>query len=202
MTSSGATTRGRSLSKPRKAHESCTFIRRPFSPCLQMAKTRSCGAAMAGWLVCGRWEWQPAGAVWTHQHQPRQNPAFLAAHPSGTMATGVREANGGQSPFRTLHACPRTRPKPLLGPHLEAKNVVLSGGQDGQLQVQRDDESLLTLDVHQSAIYRGLIHGSTCFGRAVGTRRRQGMEPRLPRCLEQLQTSHTRSVNAMTVGRT
>ena len=56
--------------------------------------------------------------------------------------------------------------------HLEAKNVVLSGGQDGQLRVQRHDESLLTLDVHQSAVYRGLIHGSTLWtcGRDKGVK--------------------------------
>ena len=83
--------------------------------------------------------------------------------------------------------------------HLEAKNVVLSGGQDGQLRVQRHDESLLTLDVHQSAVYRGLIYGSTLWtcGRDKGVK---AWSLDSLDALDKLKLPHTRSVNAMALG--
>ena len=83
--------------------------------------------------------------------------------------------------------------------HLEAKNVVLSGGQDGQLHVQRDDESLLTLDVHQSAVYRGVIHGSTLWTCGRDKDVKAWSLDSLD-ALDKLKLPHTRSVNAMTLG--
>jgi len=83
--------------------------------------------------------------------------------------------------------------------HLDAKHVVLSGGQDGQLQVHHAQENVLTLDVHQSAVYRALIDGQTLWtcGRDKDVK---AWNLDTLDALGKLKLPHTRSVNAMTLG--
>ena len=124
----------------------------------------------------------------------------LSPHPEGLLIAGgsgqwcVLGEDGTLQPGVQAHArsC-------YWALHLQAKDVVLSGGQDGQLHVQRDKESLLALDVHQSAVYRGLIQGQTLWtcgrDKDVKAWNLDSLE-----ALDKLKLPHTRSVNAMALG--
>ena len=81
--------------------------------------------------------------------------------------------------------------------HLPSKQAILSGGQDGQLKVHRNDAQVVALDVHQSAIYRGVLQGNvlwTC-GRDRDVKAGTSLPSTPPTGLP-----HARSVNAMVVG--
>lgn len=83
--------------------------------------------------------------------------------------------------------------------HLPSKQAILSGGQDGQLKVHRNDAQVVALDVHQSAIYRGVLQGNvlwTC-GR---DRDVKAWDLSSLDALGKLPRPHARSVNAMVVG--
>ena len=148
-----------------------------------------------------RWEWQPAGAVVTHQWPTDLGKIrHIAAHPSGTMATG---SAGGWMVVNRHFECST----PVLAHdrscywalHLPSKQAILSGGQDGQLKVHRNDAQVVALDVHQSAIYRGVLQGNvlwTC-GR---DRDVKAWDLSSLDALGKLPRPHARSVNAMVVG--
>ena len=83
--------------------------------------------------------------------------------------------------------------------HLPSKQAILSGGQDGQLKVHRNDELVVALDVHQSAVYRGVLKGNvlwTCGrDRDVKAWALSSLD-----ALGKLPRPHARSVNAMVIG--
>jgi WD40 repeat protein len=83
--------------------------------------------------------------------------------------------------------------------HLASKDVVLSGGQDGLLAVHRGTEHVLSLPVHQSAVYRGIVVGTSLWtasrDKEVKAWDVMTLEP-----LGKLPRPHTRSVNALALG--
>ena len=82
---------------------------------------------------------------------------------------------------------------------LVEKGVILSGGQDGQLKVHQASSEILSMDVHQSAIYRGMIWGDklwTC-GRDHEVK---AWDLNTLNTLGKLPRPHTRSVNALAIG--
>ena len=154
------------------------------------------GAGMVGM-------WSRDGHALRLEQQWRTNLGkirHLSPHPEGLLIAGgsgqwcVLGEDGTLQPAVQAHArsC-------YWALHLDAKNVVLSGGQDGQLHVQRDAETLLALDVHQSAVYRGLIQGQTLWtcgrDKDVKAWSLDSLE-----ALDKLKLPHTRSVNAMALG--
>lgn len=80
-----------------------------------------------------------------------------------------------------------------------SKQVVLSGGQDGLLVVHHGEDEVLSLPVHQSAVYRGIVAGTTLWtasrDKEVKAWDVQTLEP-----LGKLSRPHTRSVNALALG--
>ena len=148
-----------------------------------------------------RWEWQPTGAVVTHQWPTGLGKIrHITAHPFGTMATG---SAGGWMVVSRHFDCSA----PVLAHdrscywahHLPSKQAILSGGQDGQLKVHQGNEELLTMDIHQSAVYRCALQGEvlwTC-GRDKDVK---AWDTTSLNALGKLPRPHARSVNALLVG--
>ncbi len=148
-----------------------------------------------------RWEWQTGGAVLTHQWSTTLGKIrHLAAHPSGTMATGSAGCwmvvNLNFECGNPVHAHERSC---YWAHHLSSKQAILSGGQDGQLKVHQGEREVVTLDIHQSAVYRGVLQGDvlwTCSrDRDVKAWDLDSLD-----ALGKLTRPHSRSVNAMVIG--
>lgn len=148
-----------------------------------------------------RWEWNTAGPTVTHQwHTDLGKVRHITAHPSGVMASGSAGSwmviNRNFEPAPPVHAHNRSC---YWAQHLASKQSVLSGGQDGQLKVHRGEEEIVALDVHQSAVYRGVVQGNvlwTC-GR---DRDVKAWDLSTLETLGKLPRPHARSVNAMAIG--
>lgn len=81
----------------------------------------------------------------------------------------------------------------------EEKQAVLSGGQDGHLSVQTTADLSLSIPIHQSAVYRGLIHGDRLLtasrDKSVKMWRITDLEPS-----GRMERLHARSINALAIG--
>ena len=82
--------------------------------------------------------------------------------------------------------------------HVE-KQAVLSGGQDGHLSVQTTENLSLSIPIHQSAVYRGLVHGGLLLtasrDKSVKMWHLSDLEP-----AGRIERLHARSINAMAIG--
>lgn len=121
-------------------------------------------------------------------------------HPEGLLVAGgegqwcVLDLAG--TILQRVPAHPRSCYWAMHWPH---KNVVVSGGQDGEVCVHQDDAEVLRLEVHQSALYRGMVRDGvlwTC-GRDKDVKAwsTQSLDP-----MGKLPNPHARSVNALAIG--
>ena len=148
-----------------------------------------------------RWERGNEGPVVTHQLGTDLGKIrHITAHPSGVIVTGSAGCwmviDRDFECSNPVHAHARSC---YWAHHLPSKQAILSGGQDGQLKVHRGEEEIIALDVHQSAIYRGVLHGDvlwTCGrDRDVKAWNLSSLD-----ALGKLSHPHARSVNAMVLG--
>ena len=125
----------------------------------------------------------------------------LSAHPRGILVAGGSGHWGLlDRKNSSLTSCVKAHKRSCYWAlHLPHKRVVLSGGQDGHLSVHREEESLLTLNVHQSAVYRGVIHGQTLWtcGRDKDVK---AWSLNSLDVVHKFNRPHSRSVNALALG--
>ena len=150
--------------------------------------------------IC-RWEMATSGPVMTHQWETTLGKVrHISEHPSGLIAAG------GSGSWMVIHQNLKldlpvhAHERSCYWAHaLTSKQAVLSGGQDGQLKVHQGNEELLTMDIHQSAVYRCALQGEvlwTC-GRDKDVK---AWDTTSLNALGKLPRPHARSVNALLVG--
>ena len=131
---------------------------------------------------------------------PHGKVRHFSDHPEGTLASfgcggwGLLDANNTLGSMTVMHqgSC-------YWALWHEGKQAVFSGGLDGHLAVCARNAAPFTMPIHQSAVYRGVIHEGllyTCSrDKSVKAWNIQDLEPRF-----KLDTHHARSVNAMALG--
>ena len=151
-------------------------------------------------VICS-WSWS-AGRPELLTQRPTSlgKVRHLTEHHQGLLASGgsgewtVLDDQG--TPVMGAHAHDRSC---YWACHLASKDVVLSGGQDGQLKVHRQGEEWMSLDVHQSAVYRAVVHRGVVWTAGRDKDVKAWSADTLD-ALGKLTRPHARSVNAMAVG--
>ena len=137
--------------------------------------------------------------AWTCQ-TPHGKVRHMAPHPNGTLVAwgaggwSIVDDQGQNGMWHQAHegSC-------YWALWHKEKQAVLSGGQDGHLSVQAAVDLSLSIPIHQSAVYRGVVHGGHLLtasrDKSVKMWRITDLEP-----AGRAERLHARSINAMVVG--